>query len=106
MSVIIVLTAFIMFATASLFYFLRGQAVAVQDPQELLALTHPVDLAAFRNLLDDDERFLEYNLAADNFHQIQKQRAQVILTYVKSLAHNAALLIKLGESARRSTDSE
>ena len=101
---------FVVFAGSSValsLWFLRGQAAAVSDPQELMALARPVDLDAFRNLLDPmQERFLERSVGTEAFHALQRQRARVILSYVEAQAHNAALLVKLGESARRSPDAE
>ncbi len=103
---IIIFVAFLAFTAGSLYFFIHGQATKIQDPQELLKLTRPVDLEAFCNLMDlEEERFLRSHLDPERFSQAQKIKARVVLAYVQSLAHNAALLIQLGEAARNSSDA-
>jgi len=104
---IIIFVVFLAFTAASLYFFIHGQTTKVQDPQDLLALTQPVDLEAFRNLLDEHENlFLRSKLDANQYSQATKKKTRVVLSYVQSLAHNAALMIQLGEAARNSPDAE
>ena len=104
---IIIFVVFLVFTVASLYFFVHGQATKIQDAQELLALTQPVDLEAFRNLMDDEEDiFLRNELDPVQYSQAKKKKNRVILAYIRSLAHNAALLIQLGEAARNSPDPE
>ncbi|HXE91020.1 MAG TPA: hypothetical protein VNK82_08670 [Terriglobales bacterium] len=92
---------------AVLFRALRGQAAAVQSLDEVESLTQPVDLEAFRNLMDpSQEAFLRERLPASEFRQVQRERLRAALEYVGRAAHNAALLVRVGEAARASADPE
>jgi hypothetical protein len=83
----------------------RGQSAAVENLEELPSRTHPVDLAAFRNLIDEtEEEYLRARLPAREFRRLQRERMRAALEYVARAAHNAAILVRLGEAARRSPD--
>ncbi len=85
----------------------RGHAAMVRELPELEGLTRPVDLAAFRNLVDPaEEEYLRANLPRRQFRMIQRQRMRAALEYVERTKHNGAILLRLGESARRDADSE
>lgn len=85
----------------------RGQSAAVEDLEELPGKTQPVDLAAFRNLTDPaEEEYLRAQLPAREFRRLQRQRMRAALEYIRRAAQNAALLVRLGEAARRSPDPE
>ncbi len=85
----------------------RGQGAAVQSLKELEGQTQPVDLAAFRNLMDPREReFLRARVSAADFRRLERQRLRAARVYVRRVAHNAAVLVRLGEAARASADAE
>ena len=98
----------ILFALAALVFFvLRGFGpIRALDQNELSKHIREVDLEAFRNLVDpDEEEFLRVNLPPNEFRAIQRQRLRAALDYVAAVSHNAALLLHLGQSARRSADA-
>ncbi|GAC1438215.1 MAG: hypothetical protein NVS1B11_24000 [Terriglobales bacterium] len=65
----------------------------------------PVDVDAFRNLMDpDEERFLRENLQKSDFRIIQRERLRAAIEYVGCTAWNAAILLRVGEAARASAD--
>ena len=67
----------------------------------------PVDLKAFRALSDrDDEHFLRDRLPHSRFVRIKRQRVAVSMRYVGRIANNAAIVMRLSESARASHDPE
>ena len=77
------------------------------DLQTLDTYTRPVDLAAFRNLIDpSEEDYLRGHLPAGKFRSIQRQRMRAALEYVQRTAYNAALLMRVGEAARQSENAE
>jgi len=85
----------------------RGHTRRVRELSELEGLTRPVDLAAFRNLVDPgEEDYLRQNLPGKKFRDIQRQRMRAALEYVERTAHNASILLRLGEAARRNPDPE
>lgn len=64
-----------------------------------------VDVEAFRNLMDPDEKeFLRARLRPAEFRKIQRERLRAATDYVSCAAANAAVLLRLGEAARRSPD--
>src|SRR5580704_8419291 len=84
----------------------RGQTAAVSSLDDLAGRTRPVDIDAFRNLMDpEEEEFLRLNLPSGEFRAVQRERLQAAVDYVQSTAHNAAILLRLGEAAARSTDT-
>lgn len=83
----------------------RGESAAVSKLDDLAGRTRPVDLEAFRNIIDpEEEAFLRANLSPSEFRAVQRERLQAALDYVRNAAHNAAILLRLGEAAARSTD--
>jgi len=69
--------------------------------------TRPVDLAAFRNLIDPaEEEFLREHLPAGKFHSVQRQRLRAALEYVERTSYNASILLRVGEAARRDSNPE
>ncbi len=85
----------------------RGHVASVQSLEELEACALPVDLDAFRNLVDPaEEDYLRTHLSPAEFRRIQRRRLRAALTYVRRASHNAAVLVRLGEAARESSDPE
>jgi len=88
-----------------LMYAIRGRTSTVAELGDLVGRTRPVDIDAFRNLIDPaEEDFLRENLPAGEFRVIQRERLRAAVEYVSCAAHNAAVLLRLGEAARLSSD--
>ncbi len=72
-----------------------------------LQAVRPVDLHAFRTLMDrDDEAFLRGNVSSSRFRRLKRQRVGVMLRYVSRIAGNASAVVRLSESARLSSDPD
>jgi hypothetical protein len=83
----------------------KGRSAANGSVGELAGRVRPVDVEAFRNLIDpDEEQFLRANLPPTEFRKIQRERLRAAIEYISCAAQNAALLIQMGEAARRSAD--
>jgi hypothetical protein len=83
----------------------RGFAADVIDPEQLLGRTRPVDLMAFRNLSNPDEdAYLAAHLPRTALWQVRRARYSAASEYVHLAAHNAAILIRLGQSAKNSSE--
>jgi hypothetical protein len=102
-TLILVVVAFL-----ALGFFIRltkGRALApeiLENPTEHL---RAVDVEAFRNLVDrDEEEFLRANLPPAEFHRIQRERLRAAVEYVSCAAQNAAILLRLADAGRRSSD--
>lgn len=75
--------------------------------QVLEDYTRPVDLDAFRNLIDPaEEEYLREHLPAGKFHAVQRQRLRAALEYVQRTAYNATILMRVGEAARHDPNPE
>ena len=88
-----------------LLYLEGGHNSSVDRLEDLAGCTRPVDIDAFRNLMDPrEDDFLRANLFPRQFHAIQRERARCAMGYIWNTAHNAAVLLRVGEAAGRSTD--
>ena len=75
---------------------------ASDDPAEKIRF---VDIEAFRNLIDPAEAdYLRNQLPAHEFRKIQRERLRAAVEYVRYAAQNAALLLKIAETARYSSE--
>ena len=64
---------------------------------------HPVDLKAFRTLMDrDDELFLRASLPRGKFFHLKRERIRVTLGYVSRIAANASAVVRMSEASRLS----
>lgn len=88
-----------------LLYLEGGHNSSVNRLEDLAGRTRPVDLEAFRNLVDPgEEHFLRTNLLPRQFRAVQRKRMRAALEYVQNTAHNAKFLLRMGEAATRSAD--
>jgi hypothetical protein len=83
----------------------KGRASTIHGLDNLGEHIRPVDVNAFRNLVDpEEEEFLRTNLPPAEFRAIHRERLRAAVDYVSCAAQNAAVLLRLGEAARRSPD--
>ncbi len=87
-------------------FFLRGVGSGIAlDEAQLSQQIRPVDLDAFCNLINpEDEEYLRSTLSQREFHVIERQRLRAAVDYLLGVSHNAALLLHLGQTAKRSPD--
>lgn len=103
----LVLIVIAILALAFFFGMLRGRASAIAAVSDLRGQVRSVDLAAFRNLVDpDEEDYLRQHLPRGEFRVIQRERLRAALDYVQCVAANSAVLLRLGEAARRNEDPQ
>ena len=85
-----------------LFYVVRGSSRAKGTLEEVGTATRPVDLAAFRNLVDPaEDEFLRKKLPPAVFRRVQRERLRAAIVYVERSAANAAVLLRIGEALGR-----
>jgi hypothetical protein len=71
------------------------------------ATVRPLDVAAFRALMDrDDELFLREKLSRNAFLNLKRARIRVSWQYVGRISSNAAAVMRLGATGRVSDDPE
>jgi hypothetical protein len=65
----------------------------------------PVDVEAFRNLIDpDEEEYLRERLVPAEFRRIQRERLAAAVEYIRGASQNAIILLRMADAARHSTD--
>jgi hypothetical protein len=83
----------------------KGRALKagiLENPTEHI---RSVDVEAFRNLVDpDEEEFLRTSLPPAEFRKIQRERLRAAVEYVSCAAQNAAILLRLADAGRHSSD--
>jgi len=100
-----VLVAVALVVLLLLLYLEGGHLSSVRHIEDLAGQTRPVDIEAFRNLLDPKEDdFLRMNLRPSDFRVAQRERARSAVDYIRNTSHNAACLTRLGEAAAKSPD--
>jgi len=105
MTVTIILVIIAVLALALLVWLAKGQASSCRILENPTQHLRSVDIEAFRNLVDPaEEEFLRRSLAVRDFRKIQRERLLAAVDYVSGAAHNAAILMRIGEAARRSQD--
>ena len=86
-------------------FLFRGHRQQGGDLDELAAQLRPIDVSAFRNLIDErEEQFLRNRLPASVFRSIHRQRMFAAAEYVRGAARNAGILIRLAEAAKNDSD--
>jgi hypothetical protein len=105
MMIPVVLAVIGFFALALMLYFGTTLRHKGGDLDRLASQLKPIDVNAFRNLIDEgEEEFLRRNLPSAEFRSIQRERKLAAVEYIWCAAQNAAILIRLGEAAKRDPD--
>lgn len=67
----------------------------------------PVDVEAFRNLVDPTEdEYLRRRLTAAEFRSVQRERLRATAAYIQVAGQNAAALALIGQAALSSSDAQ
>ena len=104
-TIFIILAGFL--CLALMYYVVRGGIGPFESAGEAERLFVPIDVLAFQNLIDpDDQRFLRQLLPSKKYRKIQRERVSSCLRYVRCCARNAAVLIRVGETASDDQDPE
>jgi hypothetical protein len=103
LAIILVITAalaliFILGITVS-----RNLQISGADPHTI----QPIDVEAFRNLVDPTETdFLRRRLPASEFRIVQRERLRATAAYIQVAGRNAAVLALIGQAALSTSDSQ
>jgi hypothetical protein len=86
-------------------YFAYSHHAPKSNLDELASQLRPIDVDAFRNLIDErEEEFLRERLPGSEFRSIMRERKLAAVEYIWCATHNAGILIRLGEAARQNPD--
>jgi hypothetical protein len=105
MSISIIFVVLSVLALLFLVRVAKGRTTAPLPAENSADYFRPVDLDAFRNLIDpEEEDYLRRELQPGEFRRIQRERLHAAAEYISCAAHNAALLLRIAEAARQSPD--
>ncbi len=101
-----ILVGFFVVLTPTVVLSLRGTPGRVRTASDLMGRMQALDLAAFRNLMDvQEEAYLRRSLPPGDYRQVQRARLMAASAYLRRAAANAAVLLRLGEATRDSSDA-
>jgi hypothetical protein len=99
---------FVLLACLSLLliiYLFAGRSSSHANLDELAVQLRPIDVNAFRNLVDErEEEFLRQRLPAREFRSVHRERMLAATEYVWGAARNAGILIQLAEAGKADPD--
>jgi hypothetical protein len=73
----------------------------------LAVAIRPIDIEAFRNLIDPaEENYLRRHLPPASFRLVRRQRLRAMAAYVEVAGRNAGLLVSVGQAALASGDPQ
>jgi hypothetical protein len=103
LAIVIVIAAFL-----SLVLILRitvSRSLQSSSSANLPAQIQPIDVEAFRNLVNPSEDdYLRRHLPASHLRRVRRARLRATSAYVRAAGRNAAVLVRIGESALSAGD--
>jgi hypothetical protein len=83
-----------------------SRALRPASKAALEAQLEPIDVAAFRNLIDPaEDEYLRRHLSAAQFRVTQRARLRARAAYVRAAGRNALVLIRMGQTALAANDA-
>ena len=105
MNIVLFVTIVGVLALACIVWSIRGRNSDTRNPNGLASQLQPIDICAFRNLIDDGEReYLRNHLFPPDFRGVHRERMLAATEYVWCAFRNSGILIQLGEASRNATD--
>jgi hypothetical protein len=103
------LAIILVIAAAVALIFILGVALSrslqISAGTNLAAQIQPIDVEAFRNLVDPTEDdYLRRRLSAAEFRLVRRQRLRAMAAYVHTAGRNAAVLVRMGQAALAAND--
>jgi hypothetical protein len=94
-------------ALVSILSFAVRRGLRVRGSAALIAAIRPIDLEAFRNLINPaEDDYLRRRLPRAQFRLVRRERLRAMAAYVRVAGSNAAVLVRVGEAALASGDSQ
>ena len=77
-----------------------SRSLQISQGASLAARIQPIDVEAFRNLIDPaEDEYLRRRLTAGEFRRVRRQRLHAMAAYVQTAGRNAAVLILIAQGA-------
>src|ERR1700687_5248011 len=98
LAIFLVIAAALALAVVLRIAFSRG--LQVSTDRSLAAQLQPIDIAAFRNLVDPaEDAYLRRRLPASEFRTVRRERLLAMSVYVRTAGRNALILVSMGQDA-------
>jgi hypothetical protein len=105
MTLAVLLIVFAALALASVFGYAVSRRLQLPEGPGLEARIQPVDIEAFRNLVNPaEDEHLRRRLPSREFRHVRRVRLLAAAAYVQVAGRNAAILVRIGQSAQSSDD--
>jgi hypothetical protein len=83
-----------------------SQSLQAKRSTGLALSIRPIDIEAFRNLINPaEDEYLRRRLPANRFRAVRRERLRAMAAYVHVAASNAVVLVRVGEAAVASGDA-
>jgi len=83
-----------------------SQSLQAKRSTGLAVSIRPIDIEAFRNLINPaEDEYLRRRLPANRFRAVRRERLRAMAAYVHVAASNAVVLVRVGEAAVASGDA-
>jgi len=103
LAIIIVIAAVL--ALATILSVAVTQSLQARRSTNLAVAIRPIDIEAFRNLIDPaEDDYLRRRLQPSQFRRVRRERLRAMAAYVEIAGRNASVLVRIGEAARASGD--
>jgi hypothetical protein len=105
MNLAIVLVIAAVIALAFILSVAVTRSLQIRKPGSLAATIRPIDVEAFRNLINPaEDEYLRRRLPPGEFRVVRRERLRAMAAYVHVAASNAAVLVRVGEAALAASD--
>ena len=106
MNLAIVIVVAAVLALALMVGLAASRALRPASSSSLEGRLQPIDVAAFRNLMDSSEdEYLRRHLSPRQFRTTQRSRLRARAAYVRVAGKNAAVLVAMGQAALTTDDA-
>jgi hypothetical protein len=103
LAILIVIAAVL--ALATILSIAVTQSLQTRRSTNLAVAIRPIDIEAFRNLIDPaEDDYLRRRLQPSQFRMVRRERLRAMAAYVEIAGRNASVLVRVGEAALASGD--
>ena len=106
MNLAIILVVAAILSLVVIFRIAYSRTLQVATDSGLAGQIQPIDVEAFRNLVDPaEDDYLRLRLPPPQFRHVRRQRLLAMAAYVKAAGRNADILIRIGHAALAGSDA-
>jgi len=82
-----------------------SRSLQISRPSSPSRKIESIDVEAFRNLVNPvEDDYLRHRLSPSAFREVQRKRLRATAKYIRLAAHNAAMLVVIGQAALAASD--